>query len=911
MPYRATAILPAICVLIGAFEAAAGGGPQNVLIVVNEASPQSMAVGNYYREKRGIHPSQVLGINIATHFTINTANFSNQVLNPILTSIAASGLRNQIDYMVFSRDIPSRVQLGNGETNVNSITSAMFYGYQFSFAPCTLPAYTRSDYYESETAFTRSGAPSSNRYYMATMLTAWDPDQNRRLIDRAMAADSSTPTGGVYYLVTADTSRNIRWTQSDRSIYLKHFLDPAPFSRFVRGEWIAGQTNVTGYLTGPIDGVVNNIQSNHYAPGALADHLTSFGGFLFDSLQTSILDWIAAGAGGTYGTVVEPCAITNKFPQARLHFWYARGFNLGESYYMSVQNPYQGIVLGDPLTAAYAAPPVAQVDGLTPNSVVTGLVDITVTGIAASAERSVDQIDLFLNDRYVATLTNVSLQAGDIISAQVDAHNRSYTILSGDTLADAARGLANAVNDTPPTIHVTAAAFSDRVELYRKSPYGVSGSNVAYSATSTNSPGAPTIFAHTPGTHLADTVVPARQDITLSGTVSTGDQIVAVIKRLDGVAFTNTVTSTSTNDTRFSLMNTLRHLILGTPGLQDSTGAEVVNVRNITGAVEMSIRARTNTWDTYNMEIDFQSSGAGLTGSYTGKLTSNADVMGARGMIFLRKGFAQLTASYSLDTTALADGRHSLRVVAYEGSALRTQGHAVIPFTVSNHNGHCVITVPEHGASLESDSIVTAWVDTALSPGTVTSVQFFVHGKLLSETNAPPWQFEWDTAAQGAGLIDLQARARGDSGEEIASRVHTIRVTLDTDGDGIPDWWAYKHFGGITNVIAGADDDGDGASNLHEYIAGTDPLDEISVFRITNIGKSITNDWIQFDFSSTTSRLYNVDYRDADLSQPGDWFPVDPALFRGQDLSTTWVGTNAPAMTTNFLRYFRVWVRIP
>jgi hypothetical protein len=32
---------------------------------------------------------------------------------------------------------------------------------------------------------------------------------------------------------------------------------------------------------------------------------------------------------------------------------------------------------------------------------------------------------------------------------------------------------------------------------------------------------------------------------------------------------------------------------------------------------------------------------------------------------------------------------------------------------------------------------------------------------------------------------------------------------VDTDGDGLPDWWEIKHFGGPTNAVASADDDGD------------------------------------------------------------------------------------------------------
>jgi len=60
---------------------------------------------------------------------------------------------------------------------------------------------------------------------------------------------------------------------------------------------------------------------------------------------------------------------------------------------------------------------------------------------------------------------------------------------------------------------------------------------------------------------------------------------------------------------------------------------------------------------------------------------------------------------------------------------------------------------------------------------------------------------------------------------------------IDSDGDGIPDWWMMKYFGHPTgqaydNSLASDDADGSGESNLQDYLAGTDPTDPNSVFRI-------------------------------------------------------------------------------
>lgn len=49
--------------------------------------------------------------------------------------------------------------------------------------------------------------------------------------------------------------------------------------------------------------------------------------------------------------------------------------------------------------------------------------------------------------------------------------------------------------------------------------------------------------------------------------------------------------------------------------------------------------------------------------------------------------------------------------------------------------------------------------------------------------------------------------------------------TSDDDEDGIPDWWENKYFPNPQACDPNADDDGDGLTNLEEYLARTDPLD--------------------------------------------------------------------------------------
>lgn len=69
-----------------------------------------------------------------------------------------------------------------------------------------------------------------------------------------------------------------------------------------------------------------------------------------------------------------------------------------------------------------------------------------------------------------------------------------------------------------------------------------------------------------------------------------------------------------------------------------------------------------------------------------------------------------------------------------------------------------------------------------------------------------------------------------------------IRRGFSSQGDGIPDAWKIIHFGSVLNPLAAAnqDPDGDGKTNLQEYLDGTDPNNPNSALKITNFGQGAT-----------------------------------------------------------------------
>ncbi|HBJ39085.1 MAG TPA: hypothetical protein DDZ51_30935 [Planctomycetaceae bacterium] len=94
--------------------------------------------------------------------------------------------------------------------------------------------------------------------------------------------------------------------------------------------------------------------NNEILSGAILENLTSTSGVLHEENgQTSMVELIRGGAAGTSGTVTEPYALQFKFPTPLIYPYYASGCTLVESFYLSIDSPYQLLIMGDPLCRPY------------------------------------------------------------------------------------------------------------------------------------------------------------------------------------------------------------------------------------------------------------------------------------------------------------------------------------------------------------------------------------------------------------------------------------------------------------------------------------------------------------------------------------------------------------------------------
>ena len=159
----------------------------------------------------------------------------------------------------------------------------------------------------------------------------------------------------------------------------------------------------------------------------------------------------------------------------------------------------------------------------------------------------------------------------------------------------------------------------------------------------------------------------------------------------------------------------------------------------------------------------------------------------------------------------------------------------------------------------------------------------------------------------GAYTVSLTASGPGGSDTKSLPSLMTV-TSVDSVGDGIPDWWRAQYFGGngstVTTDSAATDDsDHDGVDNLHEYLADTTPTAALSCFHIRSVAKAAG---FSVSFQSSASRSYTL-YFAADLTS-GAWAPVP-----GQTHIAGSGGVDSltdPAPTGERL-FYRVGVQVP
>lgn len=139
-----------------------------------------------------------------------------------------------------------------------------------------------------------------------------------------------------------------------------------------------------------------------------------------------------------------------------------------------------------------------------------------------------------------------------------------------------------------------------------------------------------------------------------------------------------------------------------------------------------------------------------------------------------------------------------------------------------------------------------------------------------SAHTSPVW-FAGDglSAFFGGALADDPRRT--DHGQESAFSFAVAPECLsDSDKDGMDDAWELAQFGNLSHD-GGQDSDGDGLTDLQEFLTGTDPLKADSVFALYLVARDADGK-TRLRWPALAGKTYRIEYK-TDLNDPA-WIPL-------------------------------------
>jgi hypothetical protein len=437
----------------------AGGGPEGVLLVVNEQSPSSLTIANHYARLRQIPTENLLYLRWDPQAqTTDVDTFRRQILAPVLEAIEHRHLAGQIDCVAYSSDFPWGITLDGdirkfseamaarelqsgkagdkpGEdkpaakrewpkqlTATGSLTGLTYFwqpvvgrfpayfelqGNHYMRRPTADEPIPPSAGFRGNRLYNAEGevvASAGRRYFLSVMLgvTAGrgnSPGEVLAYLRRSAAADGTHPKGTIYFMKSDDIRSKVRQGLFAAAVEELKKLNVA--AEIVEGTVPLDKAGVQGTVMGTPTFDWKAAHST-ILPGAICENFTSLGGIMSENGgQTPLSEFLRYGAAGSCGTVIEPYAIAEKFPSPMIQVHYARGCTLAEAFYQSVHGPYQLLIVGDPLCRPWADISRVSVAGVEAGAEVRGALSLKPAATLARGAK-VDRFELFVEGLRVA-----------------------------------------------------------------------------------------------------------------------------------------------------------------------------------------------------------------------------------------------------------------------------------------------------------------------------------------------------------------------------------------------------------------------------------------------------------------------------------------------------------------------------
>lgn len=350
--------------------------PGQVLVVVNDSSAASQAIGSYYAALRGIPAANVFHLPAGTPSgeSVTRADYNVKIRDPIASYLSVSHpeLKEQVLYIALAKYVPLRV-LGTTSNNNASVDSELTTLFSTAVPDGGQNSWLANPYFQKKQTFASFSSPTLQ--YLVCRLDGWDdaidpgtgiPADVKGLIDRAQAPAASgaflldqdpSKTGGYLVGNTWMTNANSTLLALGQSVT----LDPTATFQFNGASllgyasWGSNDSFTAGApYYGELPAGSGHLYPGTFVPGALTTDYVSTNGRTFLKAnqsygQSLVADLIHLGATGCAGYVDEPFLQACVRPDI-LFPRYLNGYDAIEAYYMAMPFlSWQNIVVVDPL----------------------------------------------------------------------------------------------------------------------------------------------------------------------------------------------------------------------------------------------------------------------------------------------------------------------------------------------------------------------------------------------------------------------------------------------------------------------------------------------------------------------------------------------------------------------------------
>ncbi len=368
--------------------------PLEVLILANANEAQSLELANYYAEKRGIPPKNIISLHMSSEETISRLLFDMEIRGPLVEWLRANSWvshnapqtgkeagigTHRIGWLVICQGVPLRIAedpalntaeatagfakiLGSPDgkgANINALLKKNFASVDSELAALPAPQNPLTGFVPNP--LYRKISPElldMAGIIRTARLGGSSYEAARKLVDSALEGERKGLHGRVYIDKGGPYPQAEQWLDKLAAMFratnwdLDLDEDKATFPAHARFD---APALYFGWYTHYVNGAFLE-PGMSLPPGAIAMHLHSFSA---SSLKDSRL-WSSAlverGAAGTVGNVYEPTlALTHDFSiigQALLSGW-----SFGDAAWCAMPAlSWQGIVIGDPLYRPFTRP---------------------------------------------------------------------------------------------------------------------------------------------------------------------------------------------------------------------------------------------------------------------------------------------------------------------------------------------------------------------------------------------------------------------------------------------------------------------------------------------------------------------------------------------------------------------------